>query len=66
MVKFTGNQKPRKNRFRKELERENIEQQKEGPPKPPRRKGPELRDKNNKLIRALAGASVPPNGKSRI
>lgn len=65
MAKTFYPQKRRPNRFRNELERENIEEKKLGPPKPPAKKGPELRDQNNKLIRALAGASVPPNRKSR-
>lgn len=65
MAKTVYPQKPRRNQIRQELERENIEEKKLGPPKPPAKKGPELRDQNNKLIRALAGASVPPNRKSR-
>lgn len=65
MAKTVYPQRPRRNQIKREMERDDLEKEKQGPPRPPARKGPELRDQNNKLIRALAGASVPPNRKSK-
>jgi len=44
---------PPKGQIRREMERNDRDRQKQGPPKPPRRDGPELRDEDGNLERAL-------------
>jgi len=44
---------PRKGRVRREMERNEREKKRQGPPMPPRREGPELRNKDGELERAL-------------
>jgi hypothetical protein len=44
---------PPKGKVRREIERNEREEKRQGPPKPPRREGPELRNKEGELERAL-------------
>jgi len=44
---------PRKGMVRREMERNEREKKRQGPPMPPRRKGPELRNDEGELERAL-------------
>lgn len=62
MSKRMGHPKPQKNRIRREMERYENEKKKQGPPSPPAKEGPELRNKDGKMIRALVGKAADTKG----